>query len=352
MNTGQKLRLVQAGVGGMGRAWVNRAVEGSPDFEVAAIVDIADDVLREVGEQLKVPETRRFKDLKTALDTLGPNAADGILTVTPPPVHSQHAELAFSRGLHVLTEKPIAATLGEARRMVAQAKEAGKQLVVAQNYRFSPSARRVKDLVRERPLGALGHGHVDFYIPGDFGKTFRATMDYPLLIDMAIHHFDLIRSITGRNIESITAQSFRPGWSWYRHDPGFKALMELAALPGESGTMPFSYSGDWSAYGKATTWNGTWRLQCEKGNISWQDDKLCLHRCEFWGNNHTSEAVELPQLEVQGQARLLADFAQAIRTGKPAETSGEDNLYSFATVMAAVKSIEEKRTVTIAEMLA
>lgn len=352
MNSGGKLRLVQAGVGGMGRAWVNRAVEGSPDFEVAAIVDIADEVLREVGEQLKVPEGLRFKDLKAALDALGPGAVDGVLTVTPPPVHSQHAELAFSRGLHVLTEKPIAGTLAEAKQMVARAKAAGKQLMVAQNYRFSPGSRRLRDLVREKPLGVLGHGHVDFYIPGDFGKTFRATMDYPLLIDMAIHHFDLIRSITGRNIVSITAQSFRPSWSWYRHDPGFKALMELGPLPGETETIPFSYSGDWSAYGKATTWNGTWRLQCEKGNITWQDDKLCLHRCEFWGNNHTSESVELPHLEVQGQAKLLSDFAKAIRTGTPGETSGEDNLHSFATVMAAVRSIEEKRTVSIEEMLA
>jgi predicted dehydrogenase len=341
-----KIRLVQAGVGGMGRTWWKGPVSSSPDFEVVAIVDIAADPLKEAGEALGVPENRRFHDLKAALDAVGKDGAQAVLTVTPPAIHAVHAELAFSRGLHLLTEKPISDSIESAKRMVRQASDAGKQLVVAQNYRFSNGARRFKDLVSEAPLGSCGHGHLDFYIPGDFAQTFRGTMDYPLLVDMAIHHFDLIRSVTGRNISRITAQSFRPSWSWYRHDPGFKALLEL------DGGIPFSYSGDWSAFGKTTSWNGNWRLQCERGNLSWEDDKLSLHRCEFWGNHRTCELIDIPNLPVQGQAKLLADFASAIRSGQPAETSGQDNLFSFATVMAGVKSIHEKRTVDIAELLA
>jgi len=337
-----KLRIVQAGVGGMGRAWWKGAVLGSPDFEVAALVDIADEPLNEAGEALGVPESRRFKDLKTALDAV---QTDAILTVTPPPVHSVHAELAFSRGLHVLTEKPIADTLENAKKMVAQADAAKRQLVVAQNYRFSAGARKLRDLVREAPVGAVGHGHLDFYIPGDFAATFRGTMEFPLLVDMAIHHFDLIRAITGRNVSKVTAMSFRPSWSWYKHDPGLKMLLEL------DGGMPFSYSGDWSAYGKNTSWNGNWRLQCEKGSLAWEDDKLAIHKSEFWGNHRSTENVDLPVIPLQGQAKLLSDFAAAIRSGTPAETSGKDNLFSFGSVMAAVKSIRENRTVSLAEML-
>lgn len=342
----RKLRLVQAGVGGMGRTWWKGAVLGSPDFEVAALVDVADEPLNEAGEGLGVPESRRFKDLAAALDALGPDGADAVLTVTPPAVHPLHAEITFSRGLHLLTEKPIGDTLESAKKMVRLAEQAKRQLVVAQNYRFSPGARRLRDLVREAPVGTVGHGHLDFYIPGDFAKTFRGTMEFPLLVDMAIHHFDLIRSITGLNIAKVTAQSFRPSWSWYKHDPGLKMLMEL------DGGVPFSYSGDWSAYGKSTSWNGTWRLQCERGSLQWEDDKLAIHKSEFWGNHRTSEHVDLPNLPLQGQAKLLADFAQAIRTGTPAETSGQDNLHSFGTVMAAVRSIKESRAVTLAEMLA
>ncbi|MFN4243602.1 MAG: Gfo/Idh/MocA family protein [Tepidisphaerales bacterium] len=344
--TRRRLRLIQAGVGGMGRTWWKGATQHSPDFEVVALVDIAEAPLAEAGDALGVPAERRFTSLADALERV---EADAVLTVTPPPVHAEHAELAFARGLHLLTEKPIADTMENAVRMVELARRAGRQLVVAQNYRFSPSARRFRELVRASPVGAVGHGHLDFYIPGDFGGTFRGTMEFPLLVDMAIHHFDLIRCVTGLNIRDITAMSFRPRWSWYRHDPGLKMLMTLD--DGSDAGIPFSYSGDWSAFGKTTSWNGTWRLQCDQGTLTWEDDKLAVHRSEYWGNHRCTETVDIPAVPLQGQAKLLADFAQAIRTGVPAETSGEDNLQSFGAVMAAVRSAREGRKVALSEVV-
>lgn len=342
----RRLRLIQAGVGGMGRTWWKGATQHSPDFEVVALVDIAEAPLTEASEAMGVPPERRFRSLEDALRRV---EADAVLTVTPPAVHSVHAELAFAHGLHVLTEKPIADTMENARRMVSLAERAGRQLVVAQNYRFSAVARRFRDLVREAPVGQFGHGHLDFYIPGDFAATFRGTMEFPLLVDMSIHHFDLLRCVTGLNIRSISAMSFRPRWSWYRHDPGLKMLMTLE--DGTDAGIPFSYSGDWSAFGKTTTWNGTWRLQCEKGTLTWEDDKLAVHRSEFWGNHRCTESVDIPAVPLQGQAKLLADFAEAIRTGVAAETSGADNLQSFGAVMAAVRSVREGRPVRLSEVL-
>lgn len=344
-----KLRLVQAGVGGMGKTWWKGAVRESADFEVVGLVDVAEEPLREAGEALGVPVERRFRSLEAALDGVERmGGADAVLTVTPPGVHVEHARVAFGRGLHLLTEKPIAPTMEAAKEMVALAQAAGKQLVVAQNYRFSSGARRLRQLVAEKPVGGVGHGHVDFYIPGDFARTFRGTMEFPLLVDMAIHHFDLIRAVTGKNIVRVMAQSFRPSWSWYSHEPGLKMLMELE--DGTGGRTPFSYSGDWSAFGKNTTWNGDWRLQCERGSIEWAGDKLGVWRSAYWGANQAREEVELPQLPLVAQGKLLADFAQAIRSGVPAETSGEDNLWSFGVVVAGVKSAKEGRWVEVEEV--
>lgn len=324
-----KLRLIQAGVGGMGKAWWTGATGKSPDFDLVAIVDIADEPLREAGEALKIPPERRFRSFQDAITTV---PCDAILTVTPPAVHVEHAVAAFDRGLHVLTEKPIAHDLPSAQRMVAAARRASRQLLVAQNYRYSPVMQRMISLFREKPLGDFGHGHIDFYIPADFTGSFRETMEFPLLIDMAIHHIDLIRAVTGLNIGEIVARTFRPSWSWYRHHPGLKMLMQL------DGRIPFSYSGDWSAHGKATSWNGTWRLQFAQGCIVCEDNQITIHRNERWNRNPTSEKLEIPELALTGQAALLSRFAEAIRTGTPAETSGEDNLHSFGAVMRAVES--------------
>jgi predicted dehydrogenase len=338
-----KLRLIQAGMGGMGRAWWTSVVRTSPDFDLVGIVDVVDAPLQEAGDELGVAPERRFKSLEAAIEKV---EADAVLTVTPPVVHVEHARLAFARGLHLLTEKPIAHDLPSAKLMAKLARESGKQLLVAQNYRYSAPIQRLKKLFDEEPLGDFGHGHIDFYIPADFTGSFRETMEYPLLVDMAIHHIDLIRFVTGRNITRVTAHTFKPGWSWYQHHPGLKMLMEL-----DDG-IPFSYSGDWSARGRLTSWNGTWRLQCTEGSIHLDDPKqLKVARCEKWGKNPVEESVEIPDIALGGQAALLSRFAEAIRTGKPGETSGEDNLWSFGAVTAGVISANQGRSVDVKSLL-
>ena len=338
----EKFKLIQCGVGGMGKAWWTNATRDSPDFELAAIVDISDAALSEAGEALGLSPKLRFKSLKRAMAKV---RADAVLTVTPPPVHVQHAKLAFASGLHLITEKPIADNLKNARLMVQLAQDAGKQLLVTQNYRFHPPMQALKRLVREKPVGDLGHGHIDFYIGADFTGSFREKMEYPLLVDMAIHHFDLIRSVTGKNIARVMVQSNKPSWSWYEHDPMLKMLLEL-----EDGT-PFSYSGDWSALGKQTGWNGAWRLQCAQGSINYENDEVMIWRCDRWSKNKTSEKVTVEEAAQNPQAKLLADFARAIRTNQPPETNGSDNLWSFATVIAGVLSAKKRKWIDVASLL-
>src|SRR5215831_8465357 len=106
-----KLRLIQCGVGGFGRAWVTHHSTKSPDFDLVGIVDTSERALHEAGQAIGVPRDQRFKSLEEALERID---ADAILTVTPPQVHAEHAHLAFSRGLHVMTEKPIADSLENA----------------------------------------------------------------------------------------------------------------------------------------------------------------------------------------------------------------------------------------------
>lgn len=328
----------------MGRAWWKGATGSSADFDTVALVDVAPEPLAEAGDALHIPQSCRFTSLQAALDAR--IEADAVLTVTPPQVHVEHAELAFARGLHLLTEKPLAHDLAAAKRMVELATTADRQLVVAQNYRYSAPMQRLTQLARQEVAGPVGHGHIDFYIPADFTGTFREHMPFPLLVDMSIHHIDLIRAVTGRDITRVTASTFNPGWSWYGHHAGLKMLLEL------QGGVHFSYSGDWSALGKCTSWNGVWRLQCAAGSIHLdEENRISIARCEKWMKNPSIEAVEIPPVELNGQAELLRRFARAIRTGTPAQTSGQDNLRSFGVVMAGVLSATERRPVEMTELL-
>ena len=162
---------------------------------------------------------------------------------------------------------------------------------------------------------------------------------------MAIHHVDLIRAVTSRDIVQVFARSFRPAWSWYQHDPGLKMLLEL------DGGLPFSYSGDWSARGRSTGWDGDWRLQGSEGSLHLEKDTLFLGRCERWAKDETLEQIALPETQGAPQSETLHRFAQAIRTGVPAETSGADNLRSLAVLFAAMRSVRENRPVRLDEIV-
>jgi predicted dehydrogenase len=325
----KKLRLIQCGVGGFGHSWLKDVTGKSADFEVVAIVDVSPENLAKAAADAGIPTERQFATLEAALAAV---SADAVLSVTPPPIHVEHARVALAHGLHFMTEKPFADSIEHAREMIRLAGESKRQLLVSQNYRYSPFISRAKQLLAEKTVGNFGHGHIDFYIPADFTGTYREKMEFPLLVDMAIHHLDLIRYVTGRNIVKVTTLSLKPEWSWYAHDSCLKMLLEL-----EDGAA-FSYSGDWSGIGRPTRWSGNWRLQCASGSIHIENDEVLIGRCEKWANNPTVENVELPKLEFTERTASLHLFAESIRSGQPCELDGSDNIWSFGAVIAGVES--------------
>jgi hypothetical protein len=103
-----------------------------------------------------------------------------------------------------MTEKPFADTVEHAREMLQLSAAAGRRLMISQNYRYHAPFVQARKMVAEQAIGELGSGHIDFYIAPAFADTFRGKMDFPLLVDMAIHHLDLIRYVTRRYIVKVT----------------------------------------------------------------------------------------------------------------------------------------------------
>ena len=341
-----KFKLIQAGIGRFGKGWLS-VVQKSPDFELAALVDVSPQALDHAESITGIGKDRQFASLEQALNSV---KADVVLTVTPPAVHLEHTRLATAAGLHVVTEKPMSVDIASAREMARLAKAANRHLLVSQNYRFQPAMATLRRLVREtKPLGELGHFHLDFYIPADFTGTFRETMKHVLLVDMAVHHLDLVRAVTGRNITRVYARTFKPSWSWYAHNPGLKMTLDL------EGDVFGSYSGDWSGKGRNTDWSGEWRLQCAQGSIHFDrrnPNRIVLARSSRgFKDDSTEQTMLLDEVPHAGQLGTLALLAHAIRTGETVELSAESNLWSFAAVMAGVQSAESGQAVDVASLL-
>ena len=113
--------------------------------------------------------------------------------------------------MYVVVEKPLALTLPDAVAIAAASSEAGRIAMVAQNYRFRRQPRALHDLVAARALGRLLAIRMscrrDLRDAWISRRDWRGKMPYPYLLDMAIHHVDLVRMITGQEVAEVDARS-------------------------------------------------------------------------------------------------------------------------------------------------
>ncbi|MFQ3668638.1 MAG: Gfo/Idh/MocA family oxidoreductase [Fimbriimonadaceae bacterium] len=334
-------RCVQVGAGGMGHTWLGILTRRG-DVEIAGLVDLRVEAARRLAEEKQVSPAYVGDDLERAIAETKP---DFVVDVTVPEAHHDVTVTALAAGLHVLGEKPMAATMEQARAMVAASEKAGRLYMVSQSRRYDERLWAYRRLIES--LGGLGILNVDFYLGPHFGG-FRDQMASPLLLDMAIHTFDQARCLSGCDPVGVFCEEFNPSWSWYSGDACANALFEM------SGGVRFNYRGSWCSEGLGTSWEGSWRAVGRRGTAVWDGhDHIAAEtvvRTEgLWSELERHEGVREPMLG--GVEGALDDFLNAIRTGKPPMGECHDNIKSLAMVFGAIESSRVGRRVAIGPML-
>jgi predicted dehydrogenase len=317
-------------------------VAGAPGVEVAAVVD-------------PDPEARRWVEAKPGYgvleEALEAVECDAVLVASPPGTHHAVAKAALEAGKHVLCEKPLATTLQDAFDLVETADRAGRILMASQNYRYNAPFRTVQRLVMEGGLGELASIRISCrrdtraqFAPDDF----RYSMRHPYVLDMSIHHFDLIRAATERDVRGICARSWRVPDSEYVHHPAVAALLDL------EGGVPVVYQGDWATHEPETSWNGDWEIVGEAGRLLWSGSKEDRGTGEVVFERWDGEPRLLEQrhLEFVERGATLQALRAAIEGGEPPETAADDNVKSLAAMLGCVRSIESGAPVDVAALLA
>ena len=338
------LNLIQVGMGGWGMYW-NAALRRSSEVTLAGCVDMSPEALALTRAKRGVPPERCFASLAEALAAV---ECDAVLITTALAAHVPTALEALAAGKHVLVEKPFAPTLAEAQQAIAAAKAHGRMLMVSQNYRFFPAVRVVAALVRAGTLGPIGAVNIDFrqYANSAAPEGHRHYLyQQPLLLDMAIHHFDLMRMVLGQEPRQVSCQAFNPPWSKFV-DPA-----AATATIGFDGGAVVNYRGSWVSPAPRTAWAGVWRMECAGGEISWtsrdgrgvRGDRVTVRPL-----GKPARRVELPALPHNDVAGSLANFVQAIRTGHATENAGRDNCSSLALTLAAIESATTGAPVAVA----
>ncbi len=333
------LRLLHIGFGGWGLDWT-RIVRNTPEVEVVGIADMNETALGAARLKYGLPEEAAFLSLEGALAALEPEA---VLITAGAAVHAPLALTALAAGAHVLVEKPFAPTLAEAEGVVAAAKAQNRVLMVSQNYRHFPAPRAVRDLVTEGAIGTVGSVYVDFRV--DMAGRLSAGHPYfslyePLLLDMAIHHFDLMRFTLSQEPLSVACSSWNPPESPFTYAPAASATVTL------DGGAAVAYRGSWLS-APQTCWAGEWRLEGTKGRITWTSrrggvDDLSGERVTLRGRK-----VTLPTPERTGRRGVLTEFAGAVAGGGEPLSSGVHNLKTLALTLGAIASASEGRRLAL-----
>jgi predicted dehydrogenase len=317
-------------------------VAEAPGVELVAVVDPDTEARR------YVETTTRYGVLEEALEAV---ECDAVLVASPPGTHHGVAKAALESGKHVLCEKPLATTLQDAFDLVETADRAERILMVSQNYRYNAPFRAMQRFVMEGELGELASIKIScrrdtrtLFAPDDF----RYSMRHPYVLDMSIHHFDLIRAATGRDVRGVYARSWRVPDSDFVHDPAVAVLLDLDC------GVPVVYEGDWATFDPETSWNGDWEIVGEAGRLLWSGSKEDRGTGEVvferWGEE--ARHIEQHDLEFTEREATLQVLRTAIEGGEPPETVAADNVKSLAAMLGCVGSIESGEPVDVAALLA
>ena len=330
----------------MAKGWL-RALNEAPELKgrvtLVGLVDLdlaaADALRQEFGLDTAVTGT----DLDQVLTATKP---DLLFDVVIPSARQQIVMTGLRHGCDVLTEKPMAASLEEARALVAAAKSAGRIHAVVQNRRFVDGVRRIRETIASGALGELTALHADFFIGAHFGG-FREAMDHVLLLDMSIHTLDAARFMAGLDPLAVYCLETNPHGSWYADGAAANAIFEFA------NDVVFTYRGSWVAEGATTSWESAWRIIGTTGTLLW-DGADSFQLKQIADNSGflrpLKDAVVPPPphpSQTHGHASVIADFLNAVETRQPPETAGNDNIKSLAMVFAAIESARTHQRVLI-----
>ena len=339
-------RAIVVGAGGIAGAWMPALA--AERVAVAAIVDLRREAAVALAEKNGLDASIAHDDLARALAAV---PADFVIDLTVPDAHHRVTTLALEAGLPVIGEKPMAATMAQAIDLVRASERTGNLFMTSQSRRYESRHASVRATIAAGRLGTITNVDCDFYLAAHFGG-FRDEMASVLLLDMAIHHFDLARHFTGLDPVDVWCEEYNPAGSWYRGDAAAICVFRM------SNGARFTYRGSWCAEGAHTSWNGDWRFVGTEGSLRLVGDKeppsgKVVDRANppaFHLSLAPLETVDVT-LERTGFRGGLGEMLDFLRGGATPSTECHDNVKSLAMVHAAIASSREGRRITLADLM-
>lgn len=359
MGAAEESRSLRVGVVGLG--WAGRqhldAYSKIPGVEVAALASMEADRLTALADEFAVPgRYGRWEDL------LEGDRLDALSVCAPPYLHAPIAVAALEAGTHVLSEKPMALSGDEARKMADAARKANRVLQVAFNHRRRGDVKVLKRHIGDGHLGHIYYAKARWLrrsgIPSGTGWfTSKALAGGGPLTDLGVHMLDMALYLLGEpRVVSACAATYaelgsrrpaafaRSGTRPPVFDVEDLASAFLRLEGGETLTLEASWAG-YPTFGDrfgVTLFGDKGGAEIDVANYS-PTDTLRIYQ-DVGG----APAETRPLLPPGGEHReVVAEFIDVIRGGDWERHQGAEGLARTRIIDACYQSASEGREVAV-----
>lgn len=270
---------------------------------------------------------------------LAADGLDAVLVITPPNARTGIVAACAAAGKHVLAEKPVERTVGAAEEIVRTCERAGVLLGVVLQHRFRTDVRRLKEILDEGGLGAVGAARLDFPWWRDqdyYDEKGRGTYERDgggVLISQAIHNLDVMLHLLGpvaevrgfsatTSLHRMESEDFAAAGLRFESGAAGSVVATTAAFPGEPEGLHID-----GELGSAS-------LKANVLTLNWRDG-----RTETAGDSRgTGSGADPMAFGPELHRELIRDFADSVAEGREPAVSGASALQVQRLIEAILSS--------------
>ncbi|ADO41617.1 Gfo/Idh/MocA family protein [Ketogulonicigenium vulgare] len=327
---------------------------------VAGALSSRPEVARESGLALGLAEDRIYTDFKqmAEAEAARPDGIEVVAIVTPNHMHTGPARAFLEAGIHVICDKPLAATLEDAEALASVTPKGSARFLLTHTYTGYPLVRLAREMVARGDLGKIRMVQAEY--AQDWlteateaeqnGTAWRADPAKSgaggAIADIGTHAYNLTRFVSGLQVTSLSADldAFVPG---RRVDDNANIMLRFEG--GAKGML-------WASQVAVGHENSVrLRIYGDKGSLDWQQENPNqLHFSQFGAptqiitrNGAGSNGIGRvpsghPEGYLEAFATLYQDFAGVLRSEEPAATlpTLADGIEGLRFIMAAIRSSE------------
>jgi myo-inositol 2-dehydrogenase/D-chiro-inositol 1-dehydrogenase len=334
-----RLPVAVLGAGRIGRMHVETLLTQVPEADLLAVSDPSLDRIWAASLGIRRAHTN-------SSEVLADRDIRAVIIATPSPLHADLVIAAARAGKHVFCEKPLTFDLARAEEVRRECDQAGVILQVGFNRRFDPDIRELRERVHGGAIGELETIEIVNRDPALPAIEFMRTSG-GIFFDFTIHDFDVVRFISGREIQSVYVRGAALADPRLREFGDVDSAITVLKLEGDVLAVVLNSRQSRCGYDQRVEAFGS------RGSLALDNRRATALVSSTKGSIVAGKPLENFALRYRpAYIEELRTFCRTVLSGGRAEVGVDDVIAAVRAALAAGRSLAENRPVAIAELKA